>query len=394
MNLVVPRGGPKPTNNLVEFAARDWRHRLHHYRSGMEITVPDYAGGSLVNLVAELEYRLSGSSRRRGCTRIWRTTSPRRAPMCCASSMGWDRGSSTILLPGRCLPRSGPASTAPFPATTTVSLSVLATGLPPSQHGLLGYQSWIPELEVVANTIHWTTLWGEKLDYPLESFLPAPNVAERLGAADVEVITIQPAHFLDSPLTKVLFRGSRFEGVYQPNEWVDAVVQLAAQPNRLIVAYLPYVDFAAHVEGQKSQLYTEAMQTVAGAWEAMCNRLPANAVAVGTADHGHVDFEKQFKIAKEDHEDRIFYGDGRAMFVKGDGASLAERIPATWVPLAEMIHWWGPEPRHPKLDARLPDGVLIADDDTLLLHRYSDDRMVGNHGALTDAERLIPLMVS
>jgi hypothetical protein len=59
-----------------------------------------------------------------------------------------------------------------------------------------------------------------------------------------------------------------------------------------------------------------------------------------------------------------------------------------------MIHWWGPEPRHPKLDDRLPDGVLIADDDILLLHKHSDDRLVGNHGALTDAERLIPLMVS
>ena len=98
------------------------------------------------------------------------------------------------------------------------------------------------------------------------------------------------------------------------------------------------------------------MQAVAGAWEARCNRLPGNVVAVGAADYGHIDFEKQTKTAKEDHEDRIFYGDSRAMFVKANGASLAERIPATWVPLDEMIHWWGPEPRHPKMDARLPDG--------------------------------------
>jgi hypothetical protein len=156
------------------------------------------------------------------------------------------------------------------------------------------------------------------------------------------------------------------------------------------------VDFAAHVGGQESDDYAEAVAVVAGAWQAMCNRLPAHAVAVGTADHGHLDFpkDKQVKISKPDHTGRIFYGDGRAMFVKGDGASLAARVPATWVPLQDMIHWWGPEPRHPQLAARLPDGVLIADDDILLLHRFSDDRMVGNHGALTDAERLIPLLVS
>ena len=53
----------------------------------------------------------------------------------------------------------------------------------------------LPELEVVTNTIHWTTLWGELLDYNLETFLPTPNVAERLAASGTEVITIQPANF-------------------------------------------------------------------------------------------------------------------------------------------------------------------------------------------------------
>ena len=362
----------------------------------MEITVPDYKGGSLVNLVAELEHRLTGSAR-----------SPRLHPhladlipmaetyvLCLFDGLGSGQLDHPAAGPLRETNRA--SIDCPFPATTTVSLSVLATGLPPSQHGLLGYQSWIPELEVVANTIHWTTLRGEKLDLPLDSYLPHPNLAERLGASGVEVITIQPAHFHESPLTRVLFRGCRFEGIYNIEEWVNAVCQLAAQPNRLIVAYLPNIDFAAHVGGQQSDGYVEALRIVAGAWEAVSNRLPDHAVAVGTADHGHIDFpkDKQFKISKEDHQNRVFFGDGRAMFVKGDGASLAEHIPATWVPIDEMIHWWGPQPRHPDLASRLPDGVLIADDDVLLLHKHSDERMVGNHGALTDAERLIPLMVS
>jgi hypothetical protein len=361
----------------------------------MQVTIPDYGGGSLVNLVAEMEHRLRGAA-----------VSPRLHPdlgqhipdattyvLCVFDGLGAGQLGHPAATPLRNSMRA--TIDCPFPATTTVSLAVLATGLPPSQHGLLGYQAWLPELQVVANTIHWTTLWGEPLDYELDSFLPSPNVAERLGAEGVEVITIQPANFLETNLTKVLFRGNRFEGIYSISEWVDAVVQLAAQPNRLIVAYLPHVDVAAHIGGQKSEEYAEALGAVASAWESMCNRLPANAVAIGTADHGHLDFppDRQFKISSEDHEDRIFFGDGRAMYVKGDGASLAERIPATWVPVAEMIHWWGPEPRHPKLADRLPDGVLIADDDVLLLHRFSDTRMVGNHGALTDAERLIPLLV-
>jgi hypothetical protein len=361
----------------------------------MQITVPDYAGGSLVNLISEIEYRLIGSA-----------PSPHLHPhiaehipdaatyvLCLFDGLGTGQlehpAASSLQ---ESLRRS---IDCPFPATTTVSLSVLATGLPPSQHGLLGYQAWIPELELVANTIQWTTLWGDPLDYDLERFLPAPNLAERLGAAGVETVTIQPGNFLDTNLTKVLFRGNRFEGIYSIGEWVDAVVQLAAQPNRLIVAYLPHVDVAAHVSGQNSREYAEALGAINAAWELICNRLPPESVALATADHGHIDFpkSKQYEIAKKDHEGRIFYGDGRAMFVKGEGESLAAQLPATWFPVDEVKHWWGPGPRHPDFKERAPDGVLVADDDVLILHRFSNKHLIGNHGALTDAERLIPLAV-
>jgi hypothetical protein len=207
---------------------------------------------------------------------------------------------------------------------------------------------------------------------------------------------IQPANFAGSNLSEVLYRGARFEGITTIGEWVDATAQLAATPGRFILAYLPQVDFAAHVHGQQADEYAVAVRTVAAAWERLGLRLPAGAVAVGTADHGHVDFPKarQIRIAKDDHEGRQFYGDGRAMFVKGEGASLAAGLPATWVPLEEMRSWWGPGPHHPAFGERAPDGVLVADDDILLLHRHSDDRMTGAHGGLTDAERLIPLMVA
>lgn len=362
----------------------------------MEVTVPDYSGGSLVNLIAELEHRLIGSA-----------VSPRLHPhladqipdadtyvLALFDGLGYQQLDHPAAVPLMDTCRA--AIDSPFPATTTVSLAVLATGLPPSQHGLLGYQSWIPELNNVVNTIHWTTLWGEELDYPFERFLPTPNLAERLAAGGIEPITIQPLKFHETPLTRVLFRGCRFEGIERVGEWLDATTQLAANRSRLVVAYLPNVDYAAHVGGQESKAYTEAITTVAAAWEALIHRLPGGVVAIGTADHGHVDFpkHKQVKIEKADHENRIFFGDGRAMFVKGEGASLADKLPATWIPVDEMIHWWGPEPRHPALPGRLPDGILLADDDMLLLHRHADDRMVGNHGALTDAERLIPLMVS
>ena len=359
------------------------------------ITVPDYTGGSLPNLVAELEHRLTGSSP------SMRLSPPFAAEIPDASAyvLFLFDGLGTLQLDHPAaspLKRSLRGSIdAPFPSTTTVSLATIATGLPPSQHGLLGYQLWLPELGRVVNTIKWTTLWGEPVEYGTSAFLPGPNMWERLAEAGVEPITVQPGNFLGSPLSKALYRGCRIEPTFTLEETVDAITQLAAEPRRIVFGYLPHLDFAAHVYGQDSAEYTKALATVVWVWEQVAARLPNGAVMVGTADHGHVDFPKdrQVKIPKALHDDRVFYGDGRALFVLGDGASLANELPATWFPIEDVADWWGPGPRHPAFTDRAPDGVLVADDDRLLLHRHADDRMVGNHGALTDAERVIPLLV-
>jgi hypothetical protein len=358
------------------------------------IAVPDYAGGSLVNLVAELEARLGGTPPQPTLRPELAALIPPAASYAVVVCDGL--GDLQLVHPAaRSLHRDRVgALDAPFPATTTVSLATIATGLPPSAHGLLGYQLWIPDLEQVANTIKWTTLWGESLEYRTDDFLPAPNLWERLTAIGIEPITIQPAGFEGTPLTRALYRGCRFEGISTVDDWVAAVTQLASEPGRLIMAYLPQVDFAAHVYGQKAPEYTTALTAVNWAWERLALALPPGAVAVGTADHGHVDFETQVRIPRIDHADRVFYGDGRAMFVRGDGASLASTLPATWYPLSDAAAWWGPEPRHAAFEERAPDGVLVADDDVLLLHRFSDDRMTGNHGAMTEAERRIPLLVA
>lgn len=359
------------------------------------VTIPDYNGGSIVNLAAEVELRLTGSAAMPGLHEGLAAHIPDAETYVMVIFDGL--GSSQLDHPrAATLAASAVASIdAPFPTTTTVAMATMATGLPPSQHGLIGYQLWIPEVGEVVNTIKWTTLWGAPVDVATVDLLPKPNLWERLRANGIEAITVQPAQFESTALSTALYRGCRFEGVTALDEQIEATVDLAATPRRLVFTYLASVDFAAHVHGQDTTGYANALGTADLLWSRLAARLPPGVCLVGTADHGHVDFPKarQVRIPKAAHRDRIFYGDGRAMFVRGDGASLAQHLPATWIPFEEAAGWWGPEPRHSAFEARRPDGVLLADDDSLLLHRFSDDRMIGNHGALTDAERRVPLLV-
>jgi hypothetical protein len=359
---------------------------------------PDYAGGGLVNLVAELEHRLTGSS-----------VAPRLAEEVARLIPS---GDSYLLFLFDGLgdhqlshPKAGPlalsrraALDAPFPSTTTTSLATLVTGLPPAQHGLLGYQLWMPELDLVVNTLQWTTLWGDPVDYPFDQLLPAPNLWERLVRAGVEPITIQPGDFLESPLSRVLYRGARFEPVFTADEMVEAALGLASEPGRLLLVYLPHVDVAAHTKGQASQMYVEAVGVAAEVWQRVASRLPGRAAMVGTADHGHVDVspERRTELGRRADQEFILYGDTRMTFLRGDperAAALAESLPASWVPLEEMRLWWGPGPAHPSFEERAPTGALIPAPGHILLHRYSDRRLIGAHGGLTEEELRVPLLV-
>lgn len=357
--------------------------------------IPDYAGGSLLNLVADLERRLRGVAESPGLRSDLASAIPDGETYVLVVLDGLGAGQLDHEAAEPLRRHLVATIDAPFPTTTTVSLATIATGRPPAQHGLIGYQLWLPELGHVVNTIKWTTLWGEPLDYDTEALLPGPNLWERLRHDGCEPITVQPAGFERSPLSRALYRGCRFEPVVGIDDWIEAVIGLAAEPGRLILAYLPHVDFAAHSYGQGSVQYRTALRAVGDAWDRVVRGLPPTASAVATADHGHIDFpeSRRAEIPRRLQDGLILYGDPRVVQVKGDGARLAAELPATWAGIDEIRHWWGHGPAHPAFADRAPDGALVADDGWVLLHRHSDKRLIGNHGGLTDEERLVPLLV-
>lgn len=361
----------------------------------MHPTLPFVPGRCLVDLVNELERRLTGETPGRGLV-----------PELSASIEDADSYILTVFdglghhqldhPSGRSLQLAevGVLS-APFPTTTTVSMSTIATGVHPATHGVIGHLMWLPELHTVVNVLKWVTLQGTHMQYRTSEFLPSPNLWERLRQAGIEPITVQPADFVDSPLTRALYRGCRFEGVYSVEEAVEASVTLARRPQRLVFTYFPQLDYAAHVWGQQSPEYSSAMQVIDTAWSQLAVRAPVP--IVGTADHGHIDYGADDKVLIRDpvFNDLTFYGDPRSMYVRGDRA-LIQHLAET----VEVDPYWthGPDgfwpgDRHVELTSRIPDAVLLAPDRRLFLPRGFDKRLTGYHGGLAAEEVDIPFLV-
>lgn len=357
--------------------------------------IPSTSGRGLVNLVAELERRLRGTSVAEPLDDDLAALVPEGPSICFAlfDGLGASQADQSEHFSGSIRG----VLHAPFPTTTTVSLASVATGRVAQGHGVVGHLMWLPQLGTVANVLKFITPDGRSIDPDTRTFLPGETLWERLRSAGIEPVTVQPGGFAGSPLSNILYRGCRFEAVWSKSEWVDATADLVSQPGRFVFAYWPDVDVAAHVSGRASEPYRRAVTEAGRLWERLRQRVTVP--LIGTADHGHLDYRESGKMLLREARMRelTWFGDSRALMARGD-ASLAEQLlESTGADLYgpdEFEPWFGRDPEpHPELAERLPHVVALAPEDRLLLPRGFDRRLVGYHGGLSRAEVEIPLLV-
>ena len=72
------------------------------------------------------------------------------------------------------------------------------------------------------------------------------------------------------PIRPVLQGGARFVGDYSLDEAVSVTVDVASHPGRLVFLYVPFVDLAAHMHGQASREYAEALSLADTIWGRLC----------------------------------------------------------------------------------------------------------------------------
>jgi hypothetical protein len=258
----------------------------------------------------------------------------------------------------------------------------------------VAHLSWYPDLGEVVNTLKWVTINGEAVAYDYASLLPRPNTWERLRAAGIEPITVQPGDFQTSPLTRSLYRGARFEGAWDINDLIDATVTLAAEPGRLIFTYVPFVDVAGHVSGQGSEEFAAAMKAAGMVWEGIVSQVSNGVAVLGTADHGLVEVTEDDKLlVREPRFDELrFAGDTRGLQLWGDPGLVADLTASVDGSVADPVSLVGPDPTETAL-GHLGETVLLAPPGKAVIPKGFDKRLRCYHGGLTPEEVEIPLLV-
>lgn len=318
-----------------------------------------------------------------------------------AGALAARAGHARWLAAGKKKLRSG------FPTTTAAALSTLTTGRSPGTHGVVGYSGWNPDTGTVMNL-----LGGWDTEVPA-GWLLAPTLFTAAQALDVDPVVVGPARYRSSGMTANVLGGARYVSADSIPQRVDAALAETATGRSLVYLYVPELDSIGHKNGWQSDRWTAALELLDGELARLDRAVADDVGIVVTADHGMLDVPDHANIAMDPllltdvvgvagdprcrqltvapgTDVRALVGAFRARYgKKAFVASRDEAIAAGWFGAVsdEVVD-------------RIGDVIVVArgswafNDDRGLREGEQPKRMIGQHGALTDDETIVPLRLA
>ncbi len=295
--------------------------------------------------------------------------------------------------------------TSPFPSTTPVSLVSLGTGVPPGQHGQLGFFLVVPGTGRVLDPLTWRD------DPDPGRWQPVPTVFSRAAAAGVRVGVASRPEYAGSGLTVAAYRGARYRPARTGDELVTQILAGLAEAPALSYGYHPSVDQAGHQHGVDSPEWRDAVTKIDTVLARLVEGLPGDAALLVTADHGqlNVPADRRFDVGSDARLSsgvRLVAGEPRVRYVHTRPGAVADVL-AAWRevlgPAATVLTrdeavatgWYGSVlPEHL---LRIGDVVAVCHDRYAILASGREPetiaRLVGFHGSVTPEEMTVPLIV-
>src|SRR4051794_2744669 len=236
--------------------------------------VPDYGGACLANVVPALLDRPDDAPE-------WLPRAAADADqvvLLALDGLGWEQlQERRHLTPTLCSMTGGPMASV-LPTTTTTALTSLSTGLPPGEHGVIGYRIHVHG--EVLNILRWTTAAGDA-----RQSIPPLKIQTHLPFLGQRPPVVTRAEFARTGFTLAHLDGVRFHGYRMPSSMVTEVARLVRSSEPFVYAYYEGIDKVSHEYGLGEHYDAElaaADQLVASVLEAV----PPGTTFVLTFDQG------------------------------------------------------------------------------------------------------------
>ncbi len=358
--------------------------------------VPDYAGPCVCNVMPTIV----------DAPEVWPDWFPRAVAeadqvlLVVLDGLGWDQlGDRRALAPTLSAMDGGPILTV-APSTTSTAMTSITTGVPPGQHGVVGYRIAIDGR--VLNVLRWSLDGRDaRADIPAEKFLVGPAFGGQRPPA------ITRADFRTSGFTAAHLASVRFQGYRVTSTLVTEAKRLLGAGEPFVYAYYEGIDKVAHEYGLGEHFDAE-LTYVDRLIADLAGVLPPGAAMVVTSDHGQVQTGDNVVDLDRDVLDQVSFqsGEGRFRWLHArpgrvdalfDAAAGRHGDQAWVITRDQMIAdgWLGPEVTD-RARSRLGDVALVAKG-TLAFFDPDDSgpfQLISRHGSLTPPEMRVPLLAA
>jgi len=312
--------------------------------------------------------------------------------------LGWDQLQGRSGVAPTLAGMSGQPITTVVPSTTATALTSITTGLPPGEHGLVGYR--VAVHGEVLNVLRWSTVAGDAIQT-----LPPPKIQTVQPFLGQRPPVVTRAEYRHSGFTGAHLDGVRFWGYRTVATMVTEIERLLQESEPFIYAYYDGLDKVAHEYGLGSY-YDAELNFVDRVVEYLLSRLPRGALLLVTADHGQVDVGQSVVPLANDvlANCSMQSGEGRFRWLHARpgrarevfDAAVAHHGDVAWVVERDDVigrGWLGPHVGH-VATSRLGDVALVAHAPVAFHDPYDTGpfELVGRHGSLTSAEMRVPLL--
>ncbi|UBV41748.1 alkaline phosphatase family protein [Deinococcus taeanensis] len=374
---------------------------------------PDYAGGSVLNLVATLGAHLGVPARHAPYRYPLPLAGVRQILLIVVDGLGAGQLSGAAArgdVPALAALTPAPGRvTSVFPSTTMAALTAIHTACAPGEHGYLGLTVWLEEAQATVNLIR---LYDVYTHQPLEetAFLAAvPSLYRQLRRSGVGSQVIMPGAYKHSVLTRWACDGATYYPYTRPDEIpaLTAPLLRPGEPSYTLV-YFPDYDSLCHAFGPDSPEAHAELRRTDGVVARLLAALPrtGETLVLVTADHG------QSAQPPEGYLDVItrpvmktqlrgpVAGEERAAYLRPREAFRTD-LEARLAPHATLLKaddaWnsglFGPTGQlNPRFRSRVGDLIAVPSPGHALRRPTSPAPMLGLHGGWTPEEMLVPVL--
>jgi len=298
---------------------------------------------------------------------------------------------------------AGGSITTVAPSTTAAALTSISTGLPPGEHGMVGYRIAVggssgPPHGEILNALRWSTGNGDaRCRYDPRLFQPC----EMFGSQRPPVVT--RAQFADSGFTAAHLSDTRLFGYADRGGLVDQVLGAFAREEPFVYAYWDDIDRTAHEFGL-AERYNDELAACDAMVAELLHRLPAGTAVVVTADHGQVHVGERLIHLPAEVTGLVDGQSGEARFrwLHSRPGAASDLLAAAhqafdhvgWVRSVDEVvsaGWLGDRVTS-TARGRLGDVAVVARDPVAFVDpaEASSIELIGRHGSLTADEMLVP----